>query len=45
LRSKNMMSDFTPELAKYPKSSPKPQNGSKWRSQKLHETHEISSPY
>jgi len=29
-----MSSDFAPELAKYPKSSPKPENTPKWRSRK-----------
>ena len=33
---KNMMPDFTPERAKYPKSSPKPRSSPKWGSQKLH---------
>jgi len=28
-----MMSDFAPEVAKYPKNSPKPQNSPKWGSQ------------
>jgi len=31
--SKNMMSNFAPKVAKYPKSSPKLQNSPKWRSQ------------
>jgi len=33
--SKNMTSDFAPEVAKYPKSSPKPQNSRKWGSWQL----------
>jgi len=45
LLSKNMMSDLAPEVAKYPKGSPKPQN-----SQKMgilvtkRDEHEISLP-
>jgi len=32
-----MMSDFAPELGKYPISSPKPTNSRKWGSQKQSE--------
>jgi len=34
LESKNMTSDFAPELDKYPKSSPKSPNSPKWGSRK-----------
>ena len=36
--SKNMTPDFAPEVAKYPKSSRKPQNSPKWGSRYLNES-------